>query len=72
MFALPRSSWQDYNKKLISKGGGIFPRSAKSIKLTPQIKGLTGLKLQSAPSVGNPPDTDVALFISAGDPPPVL
>ena len=45
MFALPRSSWQDYNKKLISKGGGIFPRSAKSIKLTPQIKELTGLKV---------------------------
>jgi glutamate dehydrogenase len=44
MFALPRSSWQDYNTKLISKGGGIFPRSAKSIKLTAQIKELTGLK----------------------------
>jgi NAD-specific glutamate dehydrogenase len=44
MFALPRSSWQDYNTKLISKGGGIFPRSAKSIALTPEIKQLTGLK----------------------------
>ncbi len=44
MFGLPRSSWQDYNKKLISKGGGIFPRSAKSIKLNAQIKELTGLK----------------------------
>jgi glutamate dehydrogenase len=44
MFALPRSSWQDYNTKLISKGGGIFPRSSKSIKLTAQIKELTGLK----------------------------
>jgi len=43
MFALPRSSWQDYNTKLISKGGGVFSRSAKSIKLTPQIKSLTGL-----------------------------
>jgi glutamate dehydrogenase len=38
LFELPRSSWQDYDKKKISKGGGIFPRSAKSIDLTPEIK----------------------------------
>ena len=44
MFALPRSSWQDYNADLISKGGGIFPRSLKSIALTPEIKEMTGLK----------------------------
>lgn len=44
MFALPRSSWQDYDKDLISKGGGIFPRSLKSITLTPEIKEMTGLK----------------------------
>jgi len=43
MFDLPRSSWADYDKKLISKGGGIFERSAKSIGLTPEIKALTGL-----------------------------
>ena len=38
LFALPRSSWEDYDAKLISKGGGIFRRDAKSIKLSPQIK----------------------------------
>ncbi|MCL1144142.1 NAD-glutamate dehydrogenase [Shewanella gaetbuli] len=38
LFELPRSSWEDYNAKLISKGGGIFLRSAKSIKLTPEMK----------------------------------
>ena len=43
LFDLPRSSWQSYNAKLISKGGGIFPRSAKSIKLTPEIQSITGL-----------------------------
>ncbi len=43
MFKLPRSTWQDYNKKLISKGGGIFSRSSKSIKLTPEIQAMTGL-----------------------------
>ena len=43
MFELPRSSWQDYDAKLISKGGGIFSRSAKSIELTPEIKTLLDL-----------------------------
>ncbi|HBF99789.1 MAG TPA: NAD-glutamate dehydrogenase, partial [Alphaproteobacteria bacterium] len=44
LFALPRSSWQDYDKGLISKGGGVFSRTAKSIPLTPEIQNLTGLK----------------------------
>ncbi|MFT3722581.1 MAG: NAD-glutamate dehydrogenase [Hyphomonadaceae bacterium] len=43
MFDLPRSSWADYDAKLISKGGGIFERAAKSIKLTPEIKALAGV-----------------------------
>ena len=43
MFDLPQSSWADYNTKLISKGGGVFPRSAKSIALSDEIKALTGL-----------------------------
>ncbi|HWU74333.1 MAG TPA: NAD-glutamate dehydrogenase domain-containing protein, partial [Sphingomonas sp.] len=38
MFNLPRSSWADYNPKLISKGGGVFPRSAKTISLSKQVK----------------------------------
>jgi glutamate dehydrogenase len=38
MFNLPRSSWMDYDQSLISKGGGIFERSAKSIKISPEIK----------------------------------
>ena len=38
MFDLPRSSWADYNQELISKGGGIFPRSAKRIELTDEIR----------------------------------
>ncbi len=38
LFDLPRSSWQDYDKSLISEGGGVFSRSAKSIQLTPQVK----------------------------------
>lgn len=40
LFDTPRSSWQDYDPKLISKGGGVFPRSSKSITLTPEIQNL--------------------------------
>ncbi|GAA4048054.1 NAD-glutamate dehydrogenase [Parerythrobacter jejuensis] len=43
MFELPRSSWEDYNAKLISKGGGIFPRSAKSIKLSKPARDALGI-----------------------------
>jgi glutamate dehydrogenase len=43
MFDLPRSSWADYDRKLISNGGGVFERSAKSIPLSPEMKALTGL-----------------------------
>ncbi len=43
MFKLPRSSWDDYDKSLISKGGGVFPRSAKSIALSPEIKAALGI-----------------------------
>ncbi|WP_072427057.1 NAD-glutamate dehydrogenase [Chitinimonas taiwanensis] len=38
MFALPRSSWEDYDVKTISKGGGVFSRSAKSIPLSPEVR----------------------------------
>ncbi|MCP3126939.1 NAD-glutamate dehydrogenase [Shewanella sp. KJ2020] len=38
LFALPRSSWEDYNSKLISKGGGVFLRSSKSIPLSAEMK----------------------------------
>ena len=37
LFKLDRSSWMDYDKSLISKGGAIFERKAKSIKITPEI-----------------------------------
>jgi len=45
MFNLPRSSWAEYNAKLISKGGGIFPRSQKSIPLSPEVQALLGLSV---------------------------
>ncbi|WND03823.1 NAD-glutamate dehydrogenase [Temperatibacter marinus] len=44
LFEMPRSSWEDYNKKLISKGGGIFSRSEKSIPLSAEMKEWLGVK----------------------------
>ena len=38
LFALPRSSWEDYDKRLISPGGGVFSRLVRSIALSPQIR----------------------------------
>ena len=43
LFALPRSSWADYNAALISAGGGIWPRNAKSIPLSPQAREALGI-----------------------------
>ncbi|OYW17807.1 MAG: NAD-glutamate dehydrogenase, partial [Burkholderiales bacterium 12-64-5] len=48
LFDLPRSGWNDYNTKLISKGGGVFERSAKSIKLTPEARAALGTETVSA------------------------
>jgi glutamate dehydrogenase len=42
MFRLPRSSWDDYDKTLISKGGGVFPRSLKSIPLSKEMQAIIG------------------------------
>jgi glutamate dehydrogenase len=43
MFNLPRSTWEDYDKGLISKGGGVFPRSQKSIPVSPEVRAMLGL-----------------------------
>ena len=43
LYNLPRSSWQDYNRELISEGGGVYSRRAKSIEVTPQVREVLGL-----------------------------
>jgi glutamate dehydrogenase len=48
MFRLPRSSWRDYNAALISKGGGIFDRSAKAIPLSAEARQLLDIDAPSA------------------------
>ncbi|MGE5626320.1 MAG: NAD-glutamate dehydrogenase [Bacillota bacterium] len=44
MFALPRSSWADYDAKLISAGGGVYPRGAKSIPLSKEAAAVLGVQ----------------------------
>lgn len=43
LYNTPRSSWQDYNRELISAGGGVFSRSAKSVSVTEQMREALGL-----------------------------
>ncbi len=49
LFKLPRSSWQDYDKALISKGGGVYPRSSKAIALSAEAQALLGLGASVTP-----------------------
>ena len=44
LFGLPRSSWSDYDSRLISPGGGVYAREAKSIDVSPEVKAMLGLK----------------------------
>ncbi len=51
LFKLPRSNWTDYDAKLISKGGGVFERSAKTIKLSTEMKALLEInKAEATPT----------------------
>lgn len=44
MFGLPRSSWDDYDRSVISEGGGVWPRSAKQIDLSSRAQAALGVK----------------------------
>ena len=50
LFDLPRSSWQDFDKTLLSKGGGVFSRSAKEIRLSPEAQKLVGVGEKLTPA----------------------
>jgi len=49
LFALPRSSWDDYDREAISKGGGVYPRSLKSIPLSPEVRAVLGVEEEAMP-----------------------
>ncbi len=63
LFSLPRSSWDDYDRALLSRGGDIYPRSAKSINLSPQAKKALGI---SQPSL-TPADLIQAILLAPVD-----
>lgn len=47
LFETPRTSWLDYNADLISKGGGVFSRDAKTIAISPEMKKVFGIEASS-------------------------
>jgi glutamate dehydrogenase len=62
LFGLPRSSWADYNPALISAGGGVWPRSAKSIPLSPQARAVLGL---GTGDIALSPDAVISAILAA-------
>ncbi len=60
LFNLPRSSWLDYNQEILSKGGQIYDRKAKLLQLTPEIKNLLRLNIDSIT-----PDALIKLLLTA-------
>jgi len=52
LFELPRSSWEDYDRRLISAGGGVFPRDAKDIPLTEPVRRWLGVRHESMDGPG--------------------
>ncbi|MCO4772977.1 MAG: NAD-glutamate dehydrogenase [Deltaproteobacteria bacterium] len=46
LFSLPRSTWEDYDETLMSEGGGIFPRHAKTVPLSPQVQAMLGVEAE--------------------------
>jgi glutamate dehydrogenase len=62
MFALPRSSWADYDPELISEGGGVWPRTAKSVPVSTQARAVLGL---DASVTALPPDELISAILRA-------
>lgn len=65
LFELPRSSWADYDSSLISEGGGIHPREAKSIPITPQVR--EALDLPDGTTKLSPPELLRAILMAPAD-----
>ena len=65
LFELPRSSWADYDASLISAGGGVYPRQAKSIPLSPEVREVLGL--EASVTKMSPPDLLRAILKAPAD-----
>ena len=44
LFDMPRSSWADYDAKVLSKGGGVYPRKSKEVPLSPEAREMLGIE----------------------------
>ncbi len=65
MFGLPRSTWDDYDRALISEGGGVWPRTAKSVPVGPQMRAALGLD-ESVTKL-SPPELIHAILLAPAD-----
>jgi glutamate dehydrogenase len=65
LFALPRSSWADYDQTLISPGGGVWPRTVKSVPVSPQAR--TALGIDSTVSALSPDELISAILAAPVD-----
>ncbi|RLV49872.1 NAD-glutamate dehydrogenase [Nocardioides mangrovicus] len=65
LFDLPRSSWQDYDADLVSEGGGIYSRAAKSIPVSAQVRAALGLAADVVAL--SPPELMRAILLSEVD-----
>ena len=65
LFELPRSSWDDYNRALISEGGGVFARQAKVIPVSAQVRAALGLP--DGTTELSPPELLRAILLAPAD-----
>ncbi|MEK6438669.1 NAD-glutamate dehydrogenase [Pseudonocardia sp. T1-2H] len=65
LFALPRSSWDDYDRSAISPGGGVWPRTAKSVPVGPEMREALGLPAHVTRL--SPPELIHAILLSPAD-----
>ncbi len=63
LFDMAGSSWDDYDREVISEGGGVWPRSAKKIPISPQVRDVLGISEQ----VLSPPDLVKAILTAPVD-----
>ncbi|OLT05561.1 NAD-glutamate dehydrogenase [Pseudonocardia sp. CNS-004] len=65
LFALPRSSWDDYDRTLISPGGGVWLRTAKAVPVGPELRAALGLP--DGVTALNPPELIRAILLASVD-----
>jgi glutamate dehydrogenase len=62
LFEIPRSSWDDYDRALISPGGGVYPRTLKAIPITPEVRARLGLDGTDLPETLTPQELMQAIL----------